>query len=582
MPSSTADEKPAQTVTLREVLSVLRRRLVTVVIVALAGGLLAGAAALAAPAVYSATAVVTLVSISDNPLAAGTPRAPNTATEAQVARSTAVIERAAGTLDDSIDAAALAESVSVSSPQDSQALAITVAMPDGAQAAAAANAVAQQYLDYRSELVRTQLEETATTLDAQIADFARRQARALDAARTGPEPERAAASAEADGLTSALESRRAVRAQIDTAPNTAGYLVGQAVEPTSPSGPGALLLIAAGLAVGLVTGTVTALLRDRLDQRLADAGQVRSRAGAEVVAELPIDDEGPDGERRAQEGYRRLAALLAADLRRRPPGPLLITGSGGLTDTECAVRVACAMARHLPGLTLLCSEETRPTATAAVDRFTVGGPRPRVGGFGTEERLSVSTPLGVGGAPVVVDGVTVRHRSTSLALAASSRAVLVVAQSSVTGADELRTDLRDLQIAGATLVGVALLIPPAGRRRSRRGQAGGESLPDPVEPPAASPTEVHPSGSDAPVGLVPAVRPVDIPASGAGGKDGSTDPRRSALPSPGDGAAVLPAPAGPPATAPTRGAVSREPAEGTGSRPERHPDRRNGTVVKED
>lgn len=76
---------------------------------------------------------------------------------------------------------------------------------------------------------------------------------------------------------------------INTLPERA-RLITPAVLPASPSRPNIPLNVAAGLLVGLVLGFLTALVRDRLDDRVRGAGELEQR-GLAVLAVVPRSQE---------------------------------------------------------------------------------------------------------------------------------------------------------------------------------------------------------------------------------------------------------------------------------------------------
>ena len=479
----------AQSVTVGQVLSVLHRRLRAVLACMIVGGVLAGLYAVAAPASYSATAVVTLVTLPDNPLDTGTStRVVNTATESQVVRSTAIAQRVATAIGSSDSPAALIQRVTVTSPLNSQALQISYQGSTAKAAARGANAFAQAYLGYRSEMVGQQVNSMSTTLDKQISNLTALQERAQVTALDGATAvERANARQTVKDEAYVLQQLRGQRAQLDNASRTAGTLVGQAEAPTAPAGPSIVILIAAGLAIGFIGGMALALIRDRTDDHIRDREQIESDLRLPVIADIPLGKESSTRPSSLQtDVYRRLAAILTSSQNVAGTNPLLLVTAGDTGRRDVAAKLSSAIAGQVGSAALVCTPSAVALNLTTAQMGIWHSAAPQVESFGAETELRNGRPLNapVGDAEmIVIDGINVEHASTPLVLASTASSVLIVARIGATLMTEISDLVRELRYTGANIQGVILLHPAnqtTGRKQPRLEPL---ALPDPTRLP---------------------------------------------------------------------------------------------------
>lgn len=226
---------------LHDYLEILRRRWMTVVILALAGLALAGVISLVMTPAYTATtrlffAVSGGESASD--LAQGSTFAEKQMSSyAEVATSPLALEPVIRKLNLSTDAAKLGESISASIPPETVILVIDVTDPDPAKAAAIANAVGSEVADAAAE----------------------------------------------------LSAERADGSQAVQATTLAPALV-----PTEPSSPKALRNLALGLVLGILVGLGVALLRNVLDTKVRTESDIRALTDAPILGSIAFDERVPN------------------------------------------------------------------------------------------------------------------------------------------------------------------------------------------------------------------------------------------------------------------------------------------------
>lgn len=252
------------------VLSTLRRRWLTVLLVLLLGALGGAAFAGATPDRYEATASLVVTPVISNPLT-GSREDVNIRTEQEILGSREVARRAAASLGGADGGASLRGDVEVAAPLGSQILQVTVRGDDPQQAADGADAIAGAYLDLRREAAATVTERYLEGVDQQIEDLR-------------AEPSTVAV----DGLIERLQQQRSSVTPSDQDP---GRIIGAAVPPTSPSGPGLLITAAGGAMAGLLLGVAAAVLRERLDPSVRSADRIELAAGPLPVVASRYSDE---------------------------------------------------------------------------------------------------------------------------------------------------------------------------------------------------------------------------------------------------------------------------------------------------
>jgi capsular exopolysaccharide synthesis family protein len=210
-------------------------------------------------------------------------------TEAAIVRSTQVARLARELMDSSESAESLLPHVSVSIPPDTQSLLISYTDPDPEIAQRGANAFARAFLEVREDQAA---DEVARLSASYLEDIRELEEDLAEVNQTMAEsPPFSAEWREAKSLRyliqeeiGGIRARSALLRGTDIDP---GQVIVQASRPSTPSGPGPVLVTVSGLLLGLFLGLVIAFLRDRVDQRLRGRIDVQATARAPVLAVIP-------------------------------------------------------------------------------------------------------------------------------------------------------------------------------------------------------------------------------------------------------------------------------------------------------
>jgi len=255
-----------------------------------------------------------------------TVEAPNMETEKALVSSNLVLETASSSL--GVGARELSRGVSVSVPVDSRVLAIAYAHRDPREARRRAQALADAYVAFHSE---------------------------QQAPRPPTQNNPANTSRTMGSLAGAVQ----------------GVVITPATVPRSPVTPNHLVDLAVALLVGLAVGVGSAMVRDRLDDRLRGTDDVEAHVGRRVLATIPAF-RAANGEPTSQlvmvrdpdssvaEAYRNLRTLLLREATRLDAKTLLVTTPSGEGTTNTAANLAVAMAQAGRRVVLVCADLRRP------------------------------------------------------------------------------------------------------------------------------------------------------------------------------------------------------------------------------
>jgi tyrosine-protein kinase len=260
-----------------------------------------------------------------------------------------------------------------------QVLIIGYTSPDPAFARDAADAFAEDYLEYRQRQalrnllaarkpIQTRLNAVSQQLDEIADEFAE------------------ATAAEDQSLAAALDNQRTVlvarlgvlqQRLDDLQPSEAarsggGQVIQSAITPTSPSSPNRVRNAMLGVIIGIGLGIGLAFLRERLDDRFRGRADLELALNAPVLATVPrftVDKQNP---RRliileeptgiASESYRSLRTNLQYVLSQRNAKSVVVTSSSaadGKTATTCNLAVAIAQTGRR--VVLVSADLRRPT-----------------------------------------------------------------------------------------------------------------------------------------------------------------------------------------------------------------------------
>lgn len=187
----------------------------------------------------------------------------------------------------------LAGRVSASSPQDSSFLTLRVEGSSPAEARATADALGRYFVRTETEqataraaeLTRDQQAE-ASRLRAQIDELSQQLA------KTQSQAEQAGLQFRQSSLQNDLNQvNQSILATQAASKGEALALVptGSATAPSTPISPRPVLNVVVGLLFGLIVGLVLAWVRDQLDRRVRDQGEVERALRHPVLATIPVD-----------------------------------------------------------------------------------------------------------------------------------------------------------------------------------------------------------------------------------------------------------------------------------------------------
>lgn len=532
-------------VTIGQFFTTLRRRLLVVLTMVLLGILAAGALLLNTAKTYEATAVVDI-----SPTSGAAASTVSTITESRIVTSTSVAMAAQQTLAYPGTPTELAEQVTVTSPLASQVLNITFAAETAQGAADGANAFANAYLDYRTEIAQKDITLRVGRIQSQVADLQRTLAGVGAGVGVGQnETQRGLLQNQIQQLQNQLNT-------LQTSVIRPGQVAGAAQVPESPSSPRPLLYLAGGLLIGLLLGIILAVARDRRDDRLRASADLEQSLGAPVIAEF-VADEG--GSRSAEslaataaargteaDAYRTVTTAVTSHSAGSRVVLLCGTGQEGLSlapmnlaatfATQGLRTVIAGPERAMAPATELLEIQSVPSWPGArlADQLAPSSTLPGLLVLSMGDEVSLGATLRDNGDNlseilakvdiIVLDGVNIELPSTSLRLGQIADEAVVVAYKGHSTHAEIERLARQLAQVSVTVLGGILLTRRSGLRgklgrggadRAAQRPTGGanhresaHAQPARVEP---QPAKAHPV--DAPTLDNPAVNPASDTAS---------------------------------------------------------------------
>ncbi|MCX5584398.1 lipopolysaccharide biosynthesis protein [Streptomyces erythrochromogenes] len=337
---------------------------------------------------YVATADVVLRAPTDDPFnpSLAPDKAINIGSERQVALSSSIANEAAKKLGVSAkDFAALRAGLQVTNPPQTMVLRFTYTADSPKEAAKRANAMTEAYLLKRQESLdatrdkmvkgyKEQRDPIAKQLDETSKEIARMPAGAG----------RDAASSAKTDLQSEVGGYNTKITKLEALDMTPGRVTSAATAPTATDGPGILMSLALGAAVGLALGLLAAWVRLVFDPAPRSEGDVARALRAPVLGYLPRDRTGGgpllaagEADPRLAEEYRSVAFRLAYDSRFADRRRLLVVAPRGSSETAAAVAVNLAASFAETGKDVLLIEADLRTPVLASQLPTDAGGRPR-------------------------------------------------------------------------------------------------------------------------------------------------------------------------------------------------------------
>ncbi|MFD9791123.1 Wzz/FepE/Etk N-terminal domain-containing protein [Streptomyces sp. NPDC059070] len=380
-------------------------------------------------------------------------------TQAEIATSSAVVDRAAATLGWSgVSGAELRSHVSAKAA-DGNILKISGTADNPGSSQRLADQVAQQFVSFAARLAGDSSEpDTAAGPDSlrqQVEQTNRRITELANAADPGRTVESVQARTELEKLRTALQEAMKKLDQVNPASSKAGMVVmGPAPRPTSEAPPTRTQLLVGGALLFLLLGIIGHLTAARMNRRLRSEGEITTALGSALLGAVDVLDE-RSAPRPESHGRRAvLRRLLGTDTRWDLPSPRL---SGDEAGRQIRYRRVCDRLRErLPAPRRLLvvvpdGDETARRAAAELVAEAKNGPLLRV------VDVTVSQPL-------------VPDRDTE------SGAVVVLSPGSWT-ADELAGVAEACADAGHEVVGVVVATTVRARPARSPGRSPDDSAP---------------------------------------------------------------------------------------------------------
>ncbi|MFJ7153621.1 lipopolysaccharide biosynthesis protein [Streptomyces sp. NPDC101118] len=473
----------------------------------------------------------------------------NIGSERQAALGNEVAKNAAkdlGVADDELGA--LRRGLQVTNPPQTLVLRFTYTASSPQQAAKRANAMTEAYLKNRQAAYEAQRDNMVKAKKRQVAPIAERiEDLNKEISRTPDGPGRDTLytqKAEAASTKGSIDGDIQKLGSLDMSP---GRITNTATPPKAPDGPGLIMSLLIGGAVGLAIGLLAAWVRLVFDPAPRSDGDVARALRAPVLGNLPRDRTGGgpllaagEADPRLAEEYRSVAFRLAYDARFADRRRLLVVAPRGSSETAAAVAVNLAASFAETGKDVLMIEADLRTPVLASQLRTDTGARPRwssqmSGAAETEwpDGRQLVVDAGESGSFDLIPGERVRNVARALTSQRASRliseadspnsTVVVLAPPVLSYADALalvdrvdgvlvvcapravhRTDLvriRELiSGAGGTVLGAVLHSAlPADKKGGRKGGKGAGRRPEPAPAAAAPPRRQHvppPSAAD--------------------------------------------------------------------------------------
>lgn len=352
------DPSPEGTIDLHDFLSAIVRRKRLVLTVAFLVTVLAALYSYTRTPSYTATAEVLVRPTLTNPLEPVRADDISLQTEMRIATSGDVAELARQKMGTDQSVTALVKNVDVTAPADTAILTFTYSDHDRRTAQRGAQAFADAYLEFKANEAKASIEARTGTLEDRIAALDK-EIEVLDskiAATTEGSSTWIDLRDERGRYDSARIAYQEQLATIETLSTDPGRVIDDARVPTSPSHPDHRLDLFLGVLLGLVLGMGTALVSERLHDRIESQAALEQILEAPVLGVIPRIATGPKRGTRpvtmeapksvAAEAFRTLRTNLLAVSARPPVKTLLVTSAWlGEGKSTVAANLAAAIAQ---------------------------------------------------------------------------------------------------------------------------------------------------------------------------------------------------------------------------------------------
>jgi polysaccharide biosynthesis transport protein len=334
----------------------LRRSAAYVLVLALAGAALGGAAGFRRAATHSAEATILVTPLDGNPFSptgAGDDLV-NLETEAQLVASDTIARQVADQTSPGVSVADVLLGLTVTVPTNTQILQIDYQASSDRIAIQRAEAFAELYLQSRHDrteaLIKSQTDRIQGQLSAQTAALSKLLVR-LNGAATGAR--KALLREQVNGVVVQIGQLRAQLAVLQTGSSDPGQVVTPAQRQGSSLVTNLLTFTVLGLIVGLLLGLLLVVARARRENRIHHVDDVVD-AGLQLIGALSQADVDKTNHAVATQGrlpvtldrdFRNLRVALLSHERRRPVRILYATSSAEMGAPRSALGLAYATAR---------------------------------------------------------------------------------------------------------------------------------------------------------------------------------------------------------------------------------------------
>ncbi len=334
---------------LRDYAGVLRRRKKLVGVVALVAVGCAVAWTAVQPRIYSATAEVLvrppILAVGDTT----SPQTLNVENERQIAMSVPVAALAADGMGGGLTPREMVAATDVTVTKDADVLQVRFSDRDARLAGRGANAIAQAYLEYKTQQARA-------TIDGKVAVL----------------KERLAALAGSKGSSASIALLNQQLAQVQSTTIDAGEVLAAAETPGSPGSPNLPMNVALALFAGMLVGVLVAFARERMDDHLHGRIDLESTIGAPVMTMIPtvpgwrdrgethlVTLESPRSP--AAEAYRTLrTSMFVAAAEHGIKSVMVVSALAGEGKSTTAANLAVTLAQADKKVVLVSADLRRP------------------------------------------------------------------------------------------------------------------------------------------------------------------------------------------------------------------------------
>lgn len=348
---------------------VLSQRWRLLIVIAALGALVGAGASLVFSPGYETSASVLLQG----------PRDPDELlTEAQVAKSSVVLDRAAAALKWGVSGTDLTEQVSAA-VADGNIIEITAVSDDPERSQQLADRVAQEYVTFSTQLMANTTDASAQvsqeqqqTLRQQIIETNQKISELHNAAGQGQTIDSVGVRTELESLRTALSQSVAKLDELDTVSSQAKMVVmGPADRPAGSAAPTMTHFVAGGAVLFLLLGVFGHLFAARSDKRLRGEAEITAALGTTVLGGVDVPAVAPTTEEPAAKSIgRRLRELVVPD---RPWQVVDLSPAQDESGLDIRYRRVVSRLREAvppgPGRVLVVLADDDPAAKRAADRL---------------------------------------------------------------------------------------------------------------------------------------------------------------------------------------------------------------------